>query len=737
MKIDRRSFLSFVIGGAAGTALSPLPWKITDDLSIWSQNWPWTPIPARGEASYVTSTCTLCPGGCGISVRKIDERVVKIEGLPDHPVNDGGVCTLGAAGTQLLYSPTRVTTPLKKVNGNWRRISWEDAISEVAAKLGDLRSKGLPHSLACICGSDRGTVPELFKRFLTVYGSPNFLRTPSMQDQYELSLFLSQGARATAGFDLANADYILSFGTGLVEGWGSPVYMFRSKSQLRERDGKMDQVEPRLSKTAAKSNDWIAINPGTEGVLALGLAYVIIEEKLYDREFVDQYSGGIDQFKQLLANEFTPKNVSDMTGIDAGVITKLARRFAKADKPLAICGRGAGITPGALQDYLAVHALNALVGNINQPGGVFAVPESEYIEWPDVEMDAAASEGMQQARLDEAGSDDYPHSRYLLNRLPKVINASQASPIEVLFVSGADPLYAMPDTASVKKAFEKIPMVVSFSSYLDETAASADLILPNHVFLERFEDVPTALGYPKPIIGLAQPVVEPLFNTQHTGDVIIQLAQEMGDNIAAAFAWDSYEACLEETLSDNWDTMLEQGYWTDDDFQPSGWADAFETDSGKFEFSNKDIAALPAYRPVKVQGDESSYNLLLIPYDTMRLASRNIGSPPFLVKSVEDFILQNNDVLIEVNPETARELGLPDGKVAVLSTPKGTARVKVRHFNGIMKGVVALPRGLGHTTDKPFLAGKGVNINQLMGSVSDPASGLDAAWGIRAKLTKA
>ncbi len=136
MKIDRRSFLAFVVGGAAGTALSPLPWKLTDDLSIWSQRWPWTPIPPKGETTYVTSTCTLCPGGCGISVRKVEERVVKVEGLEGHPVNDGGICILGLTGPQLLYGPTRVRTPLKKTDGAWRPISWEKAIAEIASRAG-------------------------------------------------------------------------------------------------------------------------------------------------------------------------------------------------------------------------------------------------------------------------------------------------------------------------------------------------------------------------------------------------------------------------------------------------------------------------------------------------------------------------------------------------------------------------------------------------------------------------
>ena len=117
MKIDRRSFLAMSVGGAVGTALTPLPWKIQDDLAIWTQMWPWVPIPEKGEVSTVTSACTLCPGGCGISVRKVDDRVVKIEGLAGHPINDGGLCTLGLAGAQLLYGPQRVKAPMKNVGG--------------------------------------------------------------------------------------------------------------------------------------------------------------------------------------------------------------------------------------------------------------------------------------------------------------------------------------------------------------------------------------------------------------------------------------------------------------------------------------------------------------------------------------------------------------------------------------------------------------------------------------------
>ncbi len=737
MKVDRRSFLAFVLGGAAGTALSPLPWKVTDDIAIWSQNWPWTPVPESGEISTVNSACTLCPGGCGISVRKAGERVIKIEGLKGHPVNDGGLCILGLAGAQLLYGPTRIRTPQKKVNGRWQKISWEEAITEIAAKLKELRASGSAHKVACVAGSDRGTVATLINRFLSVYGSSNFWRTPSIWDSYELALYLTQGTRSMAGFDLENADFILSFGSGLIEGWGSPGYMFRAKAMLRKNAGRMDQIELRLSKTAAKSDHWISINPGTEGALAFGLAHVIIKEKRYNQNFVNGYTAGLSARFQQIIDGFPPEIVSRTTGISTGTILALAKDFASARKPLAICGQGQGHQPGSLQEFLAVHTLNALVGNINQPGGVWAVPEPDYIDWPETEIDAVASEGLQQPRIDGAGSYRYPNARYLLHRLPEVVNASAQSPVEVLFVADANPVYSLQDTEAVKKAFEKIPFVVSFSSYMDETTALADLLLPNHVFLERYEDVPAALGFPKPIIGLAQPAIEPLYNTRHTGDFIIQLAKELGHSIGAAFPWDDYAACLEETLGDKWDGLVEESYWMDAEFNVADWTDAFETDSTKFEFTNNEITTLAGYRPLKSEGDEATYPQLLVPYDTMRLTSGYVASPPFLIKALEDTVLKGNDVLVEINPATAKQLGLSDGKTANLATPKGSGRVKVHLTDRIMPDIIAMPRGLGRTTDDRFLAGRGVNYNQLSSPVEDPASGHNAAWGIRAKLSKA
>ena len=234
MKLSRRCFLSLVAGGAAGTALSPLPWKLTDDSSIWSQNWAWTPVPPDGEGTYSASTCTLCPGGCGISVRKIDERAIKIEGAEDHPLNDGGICMLGLSGLQLLYGPTRVQSPMKRVGnrgeGKWKSITWDQAIAEVSAKLASIRKQGNPQSVACVAPSDVGTVAQLLQRLLSAYGSPNFMRMPSIEDAYEAALNLTQGAEGWAGVDVENADFVLSFGSAILDGYGSPVRMYTCRA---------------------------------------------------------------------------------------------------------------------------------------------------------------------------------------------------------------------------------------------------------------------------------------------------------------------------------------------------------------------------------------------------------------------------------------------------------------------------------------------------------------------------
>ncbi len=722
MKVDRRSFLSFVIGGAAGTALSPLPWKLMDDSSIWSQMWPWTPVPPDGEVVYEDSTCSLCPGGCGISVRKIDNRAVKIEGQAGHPVNDGRICILGLSGLQLLYGPTRIKSPMKRVGergeGQWQKISWDEAMTLLTDKLSGIRQKGEAHTVAAIAGTDRGTIPALLQRFMTAYGSPNFIRSPSQQDVDELAVQSLFGAPGRIGYDVENADYVLSFGSGIADGWGSPVRMIRAASVWKDKQATVVQVEPRLSNSAAKATRWVPINPGTEADLALGIAAVMVAQNLVDTGAVSAFS----VWKQNLLANYDTNKVAQITGIDAQVIVDLARGFARAQRPVALCGRGKGVVASSLRETAAVYALNALTGNINRAGGMWAIPETNYIRWPEVTTDALAAAGLRQPRVDGAGSAKYANARHLLNRLAGGVNGDGPYPLQVLLVAGANPCHDLPDTANVKAALARIPFIVSFSSFDDETAAMADLLMPDHVYLERYADVPVGAGLAQSIIGLSKPVVSPQFNTRHLGDTLITAAQRMGGPLADAFAWEDYATCLEDTLAEKWDALMEDGVWVESDVDPV-------SDSVDLTATNG-----PA---VEAEGDVNSFPLVLVPYDSIRLTSGYIGEAPFMIKAVGDTVIKGKDGFVEVNPQTASAVGLSEGARATVTTPRGEAQVRVHLFEGIKPGVIAMARGLGHTAYDGYLAGKGVNVNALIGPVEDPASGHNAAWGIRAKLAKA
>ena len=176
------------------------------------------------------------------------------------------------------------------------------------------------------------------------------------------------------------------------------------------------------------------------------------------------------------------------------------------------------------------------------------MPKPDYIKWEEPKLDDIAQKSINTPRIDGAGTDKFPYAKSLLTRLPEIINSAIESPVQVLFVSGANPVFTLPDTKAVKSAFNYIPFIVSFASHMDETAEMADIILPNHGHFERYEDVAAPPGYNKPVIGLAKPVISPQHNTRNTGDTLIALAQKMGGTIAESFPWGTYEKCLENTL---------------------------------------------------------------------------------------------------------------------------------------------------------------------------------------------
>lgn len=807
-------------GGAAGIHITPVPWKMMDDIAIWTQNWPWVPVPERGRFNHDRSVCSLCPGGCGIEVRKVDDRAVKIEGREDFPVNNGGICPLGAGGLQLLYDETiRFTSPMKRVGprgeGLFLPVSWSEAVETLADRIKTLRKENRPEALAAVDGSRPGTASEgLVKRLLEAVGSPNCYSMPSIQNTYRTANLLMQGNAGPMAYDIENADFVLSFGCALIEGWGAPGRVMGAWGRWREdskaKAPRIVQVESRASNTASKSDAWIAARPGTEAALALGMAHVIISEDLADKSFLSVYTHGyedwIDEeerprkgFKTMVLEAYSPAKVAGITGVTADKIKALAREFGKAESPLALYGKGKGNLNGSLLECMAVQALNALKGSINRPGGAIVQQGLPVTPWPDVETDPVAGQGLQRGRLGTAGDSRLPFAESSVeDMIAAVLEHGGASPVDTLLVFAANPVFTLPDGGAFRKALTRIPFIVSFSPYRDETAAMADLILPDHTALEKREEIAWPTGLQYPFLGLSKPVVRPVYDTRHLGDTVIAVARKVGGPVAGAFPWKGFEDALKarlkgladargltswdgsepvwktfakgrpvspdyDSFEDLWKKLDSGGFWYEPTHDFNDRSTRFDTPSGKFEFAcgrleqavreaarggdaktflhrigieaRGDEAFMPHYEQ-SLSADPEADSLVLVPYEIFNHSTDWLPNPPFLTKTLFDTQLRKDESFAEVNPETAARHHLKEGDRILLRSSAGEVKARVHLFEGAMPGHVYLPLGFGHTAYGVYQKDKGVNAAKLVAGKRDPLSGRTVWWTTSVRVKK-
>ena len=799
-KISRRTFLRVLgTGAAAATAYGLRPGgsllrALTAEEKAALQ---------AAQDQWLPTVCGQCPGGCGMMVRVVDGRAVKIDGLPAHPSNRGKTCPKGQNGLQVLYDPDRIQGPMKRAgergDGEWQAISWDEAITEVTSKLAELRSAGQPHTATFLTGRVQGQMEGLIRRFCQAYGTPNYVDHKSISmAATELAHSYITGHRRLFGYDWENTNYLLSFGVAFLEAYQPTVrnlrlsgYMRRGRPHQRAR---IVQVDTRFSVTAAKSDEWVPIRPGTDGALALGMAYIIIGEGLYNRDFITRHTFGFEDwtdddgvthqgFKSLVLRDYAPGQVEAITGVPAESIARLAREFATTTPAVAIASRSASMQSNGLFNQMAVEALNALAGSFDNRGGPIIQRPAPYLPWPDVHLDATAEQGLAQPRLDHAGTERYPLAESVYQQLPESIASQDPYPVNALFLYYTNPLFSSPEVEPVRNALKNVPFIVSFSPFLDDSSMYADLILPDHTYLERLQDVEMVPSTGYPVVGLRQPVVAPLFDTRHTGDVLLEIAKKLGGTVELAFPWDDFEQLLQYRVNGLW--RSEQGniiateyqhfweefrlrsFWADPPYRFGEWSRVFGTPSGRYEFyaqalkadlaqaaggeeqidallakmgvqARGDEAFLPHYEPPQAVGDPAEYPFYLNTYKMMTHAEGRGANQPHLQEILGTFLNQHWDSWIEINPSTARRLGIENEEQVWVESPAGE-RLKMHaiYYEGARPDVVNIPFELGHEAYGRYARGRGANPNRLVVNYTNPLTGTLNPFATRVKVYKA
>lgn len=804
MILDRRELLTLLGLATAGATVGGCGarWRVPEELVERALRGP-------GLESFERTICGQCESGCGLTVRLVDGLPVGLKGNPDHPLNRGGLCPVGQAGLEVLYAPDRLSGPLRRDGeGGYRPVAWEEALGEVAERLAALRERGEGHRFALLNGEPGQLFGELADRVAHALGSPNVARSPRHPT---LAYGLSQGLDQAPGFDLRHADLVVSFGLDLYEDGPAPVHAIAALVGSRRDDGRagLVHVGTRLSPSASNAERWVPVRPGTHAAFALGVAHVLVREGRYDRRFVAEHTSGFDDwtdgegrrrmgFRRLLLERYYPDRAARLCGCDASAVVAVARRLAGSETPLAVSGGEAVLGTNATWTAFAVHALNALLGAFDRPGGV-VVPEPVSLTPLPVLPDAVVDG-------ESIFAGGFKGGIFGSEPLATLADGLLADPgrVEVLLVAGADPLHESPAADRLRQALAHVPLVVTLTPFFTETAAAGHYVLPTHLPLEAWREATTPPTVGFSTLGIGHPVIEPLGDTRHPGDLLLELARRAGAVLGDEPPWEDYEGYLEHRiaglaaagqgtvasgpLEDSWIQFLEErgwrflqhtdprdlwkdlereGVWWNPVHPPGNWGRLFPTASGRFELFSyaleerlvelgrragagpADVDALAAgctAAGLAAEGDEACLphyepprpvddgELVLVPFRPITARGPYAATSPMVLEMFGYPVLTGWRTWAEISPASAEELDLHDGDRVALESQRGTIEAVVRVHPGVVAGVVQVPLGLGRTGDGG--AAHGANPVTVLEAATDDLSGAFAlaATGVRVRL---
>ena len=672
------------------------------------------------NAKAIRSFCYTCPWNCPTEVFVRDNKIVYHKGNPESPNDIGSRCAKGMASFYVTQDPDRLKYPMKRTgpkgSGEFERISWDEAFTIIADKLTEIKEKHGPESVVWTCHHDPNTV---FARHLLgdLYGTPNCYSHTSGCEQDRRMACLTVFGHVFPMHDFAHSKYVILWGMNML---GANQGLFESRALLdaKKRGCKLVVVDPVFTETAQKADEWIPIQPGGDSAMALAMCKVIIDEKLYDADFVSKYCDGFDGFRDHLDQKgYTPEWAADICGIDAQTITRLAREFATTKPAMSAQFKGAGYYTNGADAGRAIYILDALCGQVDGPGNIHLkdwAPLGAPVVIPE-DAETAPEKDPLHIAMGYPLAPDLPNSR-----LPEAVLDGDPYPVKAIFVQSTNPVMSDPDKNKMIEMFRGLEFGVAIELYMSETALECDLVLPETSFYEQAE-IRQGLWLGPQVI-LCQPAVEPLGEAKPLYDIVKGIAEKLG--WGEYFPYDKWEDWGEVCMQDvpmSLDELKKTGFWAGE-IRYGRVAEGLPTPSGKIEihsqaFKDQGLDPYPVYVERSVLPDDD-YPLQITHSKLSMHCNIVTQNNPYLMEIV-------GENWVEIQTADALKYGITDGSRVVVESPKDNITIKAKVVEGLVPGTVCIRHGhgFGHWAMGSVAKGRGAHSNVLMDRHTSPISG--------------
>ncbi len=649
-------------------------------------------LPMAKDVKKVITDCTLCYHSCGTIMTIEDGKAVKVEGLPNHPLNKGQLCEKGEAMLDNIYDPKRLKYPLKRTKDGWEKISWEVALDEIAEKLLKLKNEFGPSVLGVFSGSigvENLEMAGLTQRIKAAFGSPNFFSVESIC--YRMRIRTRQITFGKYPTEELDSNLYLLWGHNPEQ---SDFPLKLAIEENRKKGAKLVVVDPKRIPLADQADMYLRIRPGTDGAMALAMMNVIINEKLYDREFIETYTMGFDDLVSHV-QQYTPEWAEKITWVPAEDIRKLARLFATT--------KGAGIyqgtctqdqTANGTQNSRAFATLQIITGNINNPGGWVISPR---LPLGNVGM------GVEGEPL---GADQYPLFYQVWGRkspygVVTVVPESVPDKIKAFLVIGGNPLLSMADSNAFRKAFDRLELLVVHDLFMTETAEHAHYVLPACSHLEKWGVAYTYnVCHCMPYLMLRKKCIEPYYECWSEWKFFTELAKKLG--IGDKFPWKSEEELVRFELEPTgltFDQLLnekpEGAFYQEKEYGMEHIR--FSTPSRKIEIYSQaleDIGFDPLPTYLEPHRSPQGSPELLEKYPLiLSTGNRNLYFTHGQFRNVKALKKMNPEPMAELAPATAAKYGIDEADMIDIETNTGKVRMKAHLEERLAEGVVIVPHG--------------------------------------------